>query len=409
MDDKHEFRLRRQAIRLRLKGTPHKLILQKVQRSRAWLSKWQNRFDQYGVAGLRSHSRQPHHSPSACPPPLVRLIVQTRRRLVQQTVGLIGPRAIQRELRKLRLGKRLPSLATIKRVLHTQHLVGTATEARRAYFPKPLTTVAGILHALDWTCRYLERGPKVYAFHTLNLRTRACVQTIAGDKSGQTVRKHCLMSWQSLGIPQFLQLDNDAAFCGGYKGARVCGHFIRLCLFLGIELIFLPMAEPERNGEVEKLNGLWGQAFWERRRFTSLAHVERASPAFVQWYMTEYAPPLLGDRTPSQAQRGEPKQRLSATQVRHLPEPLPITAGRIHFIRQVKPDGTIAVFNETWEVSQRLAGQYVWATIITHCRRLEIWYQRGAQHEWRLRKSYRYDIAETVARLKPEFARAKRV
>jgi len=406
MDEQQELRLRRQAMRLRLQGNPHTVILKKVQRSPSWLSKWQTRFDQQGFAGLRSHSRRPHHAPQTYAPRIVRLIVQTRRRLVKQKVGLIGARAIQRELRRV-LGKQTPSRTTIKRVLHTHGLVITATEATRSYFPKPLTTLTGTLHALDWTCRYLEDGPKVYAFHTLNLRTRACTQTIAADKSSTTVVRHCLHTWKTLGIPRFLQLDNDAAFCGGYKAPRVFGQFVRLCLSFGLELIFLPIAEPECNGEVEELNGLWGHAFWERHRFASFGWVERASPAFVDWYMTTYAPPFLADRTPWQAQRREPKRRLTATQIAHLPEPLPITAGRVHFIRRVKPDGTITILNETWKVSKRLAGKYVWATVITHCRRLEIRYQRSAQHDWSLRKTYAYDLPELVARLKPEFAHPK--
>ena len=406
MDEKQELRLRRQAIRLRLKGIKSKRILEKTCRSRFWLSKWQKRFNQQGASGLHSHSRQPHHTPTACSPPIVQLIVQTRRRLVKQSVGLIGARAIRHELRKV-LGKQTPSLPTIKRVLQTHGLVSTPTEASPAYFPKPLTTVEGTLHAMDWTCRYIEEGPKVYAFHALNLRTRACSQTIAADKSSATVIRHCLNTWKTLGIPQFLQLDNDAAFCGGYKAPRVFGQFVRLCLYLGLELIFLPIAEPECNGEVEELNGLWGHAFWERRRFTSFERVCRASPAFVHWYMTDYAPPVLADVTPKQAQRLEAKRRLTATQIAHLPDPLPLTAGRIHFIRKVKPDGTLAILNETWKVSKRLAGKYVWVTVITHCRRLDIWYQRSAQHDWRLLKTCAYDIPETVARLKPEFAHSK--
>lgn len=409
MDDRQELRLRRKAIRLRLKGIPHKVILEKVHRSRGWLSKWQKRFDRQGTPSLRSRSRRPHHTPNACSPQIVRLIVQTRRRLVKQKVGLIGARAIRRELRKLGRGKQTPSLATLKRVLQTHGLVSISTEMSPPYFPKPLTTVHGTLYALDWTCRYLEDGPKVYAFHTLNLCTRACSQTIAADKSSATVVRHGVNTWKTVGIPQFLQLDNDAAFCGGYKAPRVFGQFVRLCLYLSIELIFLPIAEPECNGEVEELNGLWGHAFWERRRFASFAHVCRASPAFVHWYMTDYAPPVLADLTPSQAQRREPKRRLTASQAAHVSDPLPITAGRIHFIRKVKPDGTIAVLNETWKVSKRWAGKYVWATIITHCRRLDIWYQRSAEHDWRLLKTCAYDTlrAETVARLKPEFARPK--
>ena len=407
MDEKQEFRLRRQAISWWLKGVQSKTILEKVHRSRFWLSKWQHRFDQQGTSGLHSLSRRPHHTPTACSPRLVRLIVQTRRRLVKQKVGLIGPGAIRRELRKQGLGKQLPSPSTIQRVLQAHGLGATPTEALPAYFPKPLRTVAGVLHALDWTCRYLEEGPKVYAFHTLNLRTRACSQTIAADKSSPTVIRHCLETWKTLGIPQFLQLDNDAAFCGGYAAPRVFGQFVRLCLYLGLELIFLPIAEPECNGEVEELNGLWGHAFWERQHFASFGRVARASPTFVRWYMTDYAPPVLGGLTPKQAQRYECRRRLPASQIAHLPEPLPITAGHVHFIRKIKPDGTIAILNEPWKVSKRLAGKYVWATIITHCRRLEIWYQRSARHEWRLLKTYGYAIPETVARLKPEFAHSK--
>jgi putative transposase len=403
MDEKQEFRLRRKAIRMRVQGSTQQEILARVHRGRAWLSKWQTRFEQQGVSGLHSRSRRPTHTPTIYSSRIRQLIVQTRRRLVKRKVGLIGARAIRRELRKVIGGKSLPSLSTIKRVLRKRGLIARASQPRRVYFPKPLQVLSGSLHALDWTCRYLEEGPKIYAFHTLNLHTRACTQTIATDKSYETVRTHCLDTWKSLGIPQFLQLDNDAAFCGGYKAPRIFGRFVRLCLALDIELIFLPIAQPECNGEVEELNGLWGHAFWERRHFTSFAQVCRTSPTFTQWYMTEYVPPFLIDITPKQAQGRETLHRLTAKHVSHLPHPLPITAGRIHFIRQVKPDGTITVLNESWKVSKRLAGKYVWATLLTHCRRLELWYQRSAHHPWRLLKNRVYDISETVARPKPEF------
>lgn len=399
MDEQHELRLRRKAIRLHLRGLPVTKILKVVQRSKAWFSKWAHRFEQFGAAGLKSRSRRPHHQPTASAPSLVRAIVRTRRRLVRQRVGLIGPRAIQREFE--RLGGVVPSLTTIKRVLRQHGLIPTAPAP--SYFPRPLEGLDGVLHAIDWTCRYLEDGVKVYAFHTLNLRTRACVQTIAADKQGRTVIAHLLQTWQTLGIPAFLQLDNDAAFCGGYKTPRRIGQVVRLCLYLGIELIFLPVAEPDRNGEVEELNGLWSRAFWQRQRFSSFRQVQRASPRFVQWYATCYAPPALAGKTPTQAQRAEHPRRLTPAQVRRLPDTLPITAGRIHFIRRVQTDGTIAFLSETWRVGRRFAGRYVWATITTHRHRLDIWYQRSAQSDWRLIKRFAYPLPEPVKRRKPEF------
>ena len=354
MDDKLEFQLRRKAIRLWLQGQKPKTILQKIPRSRAWLNKWQHRFKTGDSDQLKSQSRRPQRSPTRCPPRIVRLVIQTRQRLVKQRIGVIGARAIRRELKRLGLRHDLPATTTIKRILRQQGLVKATPNAPPTYFPKPLTTLSGVLHAIDWTCRYLTDGPKVYAFHTLNLRTRACAQTIASNKNGDTVITHLLHTWKTLGIPDFLQLDNDAAFYGSYKVQRHFSRVVRRCLYLGIELIFLPVAEPECNGEVEQLNGLWSQAFWERRLFASLVRVQRASPAFVQWYMTQYAPPYLGEQTPTQAQRREARRRLTPAQIADWPERFPITAGRVHFIRKVAVDRKSTRLNSSHERLSRM-------------------------------------------------------
>ena len=196
MDEKQEYRLRRKAVRMRLRDSAAHKILAKVHRSRAWLSKWQKRFEQQGISGLHSRSRRPVHTSAIYSPRMRQLIVQTRRRLVKQKVGLIGARAIRREVRKVSGDKSLPSLSTIKRVLRQRGLLAQPHQTKRVYFPKPLQVVSGSLHALDWTCRYLEDGPKIYAFHTLNLHTRACTQTIATDKNYETVRAHSLYTWK---------------------------------------------------------------------------------------------------------------------------------------------------------------------------------------------------------------------
>jgi len=239
----------------------------------------------------------------------------------------------------------------------------------------------------------------------LNLRTRAMTQTLADNKSLTTVYQHVLESWKTLGIPQFLQTDNDAIFCGGYKVQRVFGYFMRLCLFVGLELIFLPYAEPKRNSAVEQLNGLWGgPAFWHRHHFRCPGDVRRLSPVFIAWYMDDYTPPALEGLTPGQAQRRERRPRLARALLQAIPDPLPITAGRVHFIRLVQPDGTIRILNEYWRVGKRLAGHYVWATLTTHRHALAVWHRRSAHHDWTLIKHMAYEIAEPVRRLQPNFA-----
>ena len=154
MDEKKEFQLRRKAIRMHLQGKARQEILAQVDRSRAWLSKWQKRFEQHGLSGLHGHSRRPHKMPTRYSSSIVKCIVQTRRRLVKQKVGLIGARAIRRELCKVIGSTSLPSLSTIKRVLGQHDLIAHSLQPKGAYFPKPLQVVSGRLHALDWTCRY---------------------------------------------------------------------------------------------------------------------------------------------------------------------------------------------------------------------------------------------------------------
>ncbi len=408
MDERHERRLRRKALRLTLRGVRREEILQCIARSSSWLHKWQKRFAQFGWPGLHSYARRPQRLACRYAARTRRLVVQARLRLVKRKVGLIGPKAIQQELRTAKLLRRVPSISTLRRILHDHGLIKQPRPSPRVYFPQPTPTPHYLLHAMDWTARYLEGGPKVFAFHTIELQTHAIAQTLSTDKSGLTVRGHALKAWQTLGLPDGLQMDNDSAFSGGSKAPRLFGDFVRLCLALGIEPIFLPVGEPKRNGVVERLNGLWSHAFWNRRHFRSVAHVKRAGPDFAAWYEHHYYPPALNGLAPCQARRPGRRLRLTEKALRVLPSELPITAGRLHFIRRVEEGGMIRVLNEPWKVDKRLAGQYVWATIVTHKRRLEMYHWRCAGEGARLVKVVRYEIHEPVARLNPCFKRRER-
>ncbi len=409
MDEKRERYLRRTAIRLRLQGRRTNAVLQGVRRGRTWLSKWYRRYQHWGWAGLRSQSRVPHYSPHQYPASVRRLIVRVYRHLQQRRVGLSGISAVYDELRQQHRLRPTPSPSTIKRVLRQAGVFKKcAVRADAVYYPWPRATAQYTLHASDWTARYLRGGAKVYAFHTLDLTTRACTQTIHPDKTTASVIAHAKKVWKTQGIPEGLQLDNDSAFNGGYKAPRIFGRFVRLCLYFGIEPIFIPVGEAERNGDVEQVHRLWGKAIWRRQQFTSVRHVQRSTPKFEAWYLDEYRPPKLNGQTPRQAQRTRARHRLTERAWREVPEPLPLTAGRIHFIRQVDAQGDIALLNEIWHVDKRLVGQYVWATLWTHKQQLDIYHRRSAHSAVRQLKTYPYSISEPVHPLKPEFKRQVR-
>jgi putative transposase len=403
-----EIAYRRRAIRLTLKGKRPSEILQQVPRTRQWLHKWQGRFEHGGWAGLASHDRRPHHSPHAYHRAARAVVVQVRRRLARGCVGLVGARAVQQEIRRSRLLRPVPSLGTINRWLKETGLIEHVPPApEKVYYPAPGVGPGVVLQAMDWIARYLEGGEKVFVFHTVDTHTRALQQTIKPDKTVASLLGHVGEVWQRLGMPDFLQLDNDSAFTGGQRTPRCFGAFVRLALSLGIELIFTPPAEPKRNGLVEGLNGLWASKFWDRHHFRSLPEVVRQSQKFTAWYAHHYFPPALEGLTPAQAQRRVPSRRLTPAQVRSLPQHLPLTAGRLHFIRRVSATGEISFLGERWKVGKRLAHQYVWATVSTHAQRLEIYHRCSARGAARLVKTYGYAIAAGVRRVQPEYRRRR--
>jgi transposase len=405
MNEQHEYQLRRRAIRLTLQGHSRQAILARIPRSPAWLSKWLRRFDKRGWQGLRSRSRARLHHSARYSDHTRHLVVATRQRLQKRRITLSGPQAIQDELRQAHLLKRVPSLATIKRILHDAGLIHHPRPPKRSYFPQPTPSSTYVLHAMDWTARYLRGGAKLFVFHTVDVQTRALRQTLHTDKSGATVQAHALAAWQQLGLPSGLQLDNDAAFNGGYKVPHVFGAFVRLCLYVGIEPIFLPVGEPKRNSVVERLHGLWSQTFWRTHRFDTLAAVRRAAPQFVRFYTQHYHPPALQEATPGQAQEQVTRRRLTAEQVALLPSEMPLTAGRVHFLRLVNTQGQITLLNESWTVGKGLAGQYVWATISTTRRRLMIYHRQSPQARVRLVREFRYALHEQVVPLSVQFQR----
>jgi hypothetical protein len=403
-----EIRYRRRAFTLFDKGKSPTEILSLIPRSRSWLFKWKLRFEHDGWQALDSLSTAPHHSPQQYTPAAVSLILRVRQRLAKSRVGMVSARAIQQELLRLRLCKPPPSQTTIKRWLRQAGLIGAETEPdQAAYYPALPPADEFVTFSCDWVARYLTGGEKVFVFHTIDLQTHALAQTIRADKSTTSTCQHLLTACTELGLPDFLQLDNDAAFTGLGRHPRLFGHFVRTALYLGIELIFIPPAEPERNHVVERVNGLWVSSFWEKDHFASRRELLRKSRKFLTWYET-YAPPALGGLTISQARRKPRRHKLSRRHIRQLPQALPLTAGRLHFIRRVNEQGAIDILKEQWKVSRSLVGQYVWATLDTRRKKLFIYHRRSARAQPRLIRHYAYEIVERVERPRPEYQRRTR-
>lgn len=404
-----EQELRREAIRRRLNGERRRDICQDLERSTRWFDKWWAEFKSDPQTDFADRSRAPLTVSSMATPALERLVIQVRQAFESANHGLIGARAIWGKLIELKV-KPLPSVATIQRILARHGLtppVGVATET--AYYPWLPVWDVNAVHATDIITKHLRGGAEIQNFHTLDVFTQAACLTQHLDKTSATTCAHLLTAWKKLGLPWLHQFDNEAAFCGGHRHWRIIGRVVRLCLFCGVEPFFTPIYEPKRNHQVETFHSLWCQAFWSRQTFTDLAHVRAQTPVFTRWYHHHYRPPCLEGRTPAQMRSGLSTPKLTTDLRRLIPDfqaqRLPLTAGRVHFMRKVDTTGSVEFLNERWLVGSKWMGEYVRATINTANQTLTISHKASDEADWRLIKTRIFRIKESVHDLLPQFKR----
>jgi transposase InsO family protein len=317
--------------------------------------------------------------------------------------AFIGAPTIRTELKRTSL-RPVPSGVAIERALKRRQLTHPHQPRQHpneptAYCPLPVAQQANEVQSMDIVTRYVLGGERVCSFHLLDLATHYPYLGQYADKSAASARAFLVAAWQTIGLPKLLQIDNEATFCGGHRHKRVFSQVVRLCLSLGVEVVFIPVYSPRKNSVIESFNSDWVQAFWQRERFRDLAHVQAESPIFERWYRTRYEPPALKGLTPTEARLGFMPCRLPADF--NLAERLPLTAGKVHFIRLVNSQGQIKVLNETWMAEEKLAGEYVWVTLSTAEQRLSIYHQRTVHAARELVTEYDYPINEEVQPLVP--------
>jgi hypothetical protein len=201
-----------------------------------------------------------------------------------------------------------------------------------------------------------------------------------------------------LGIPVLQQFDNEAAVRGGQSHRRVIGQVVRLCLFVGVEVLFIAEHEAKRNHWVEGFHALGVKAFWSRKRFRHVGDV----PALLSLALS--APSLAG-KTPMQMRRGFQAVRLTAGLRRLIRHRLSISQGRVYFIRKVDVMGKVHMLNETWSIGRPWIGEYVWGVVDTAQQTLSFWHKPQPQAAWKHIKTRPYRLIEIVHPLLPEFRR----
>jgi putative transposase len=363
---KKKQRDREHAIKSYLKGESITAIAHKLGRSRPWVYKWVERYQARGEASQwqEDQTRCPHSNPRQLPGAVVEAVKLARLSLYNQ--GLFcGAQAISWELEALQVSP-LPSLRTISRIISREGLTHRRTgryEPKGKRYPSLISQHANDVHQSDYVGPCYLSGPlRFYSMNSVDIATGRCAVTPVFNKAAQSAIDAIWSNWWRLGIPKHQQVDNELVFYGSHRHPRGMGCLIRLCLAQNVELWFIPMAEPWRNGVVEKFNDHYRGGFLRRVLMQGAEELYRESLIFEAKHNTRYRYTKLQGRTPQMA-LGQTEIRLpkSPTAPKHpLPKP---ESGRYHLVRFIRGDAVLDVFGEKFRLPPEVVYEYVIATV----------------------------------------------
>ena len=223
------------------------------------------------------------------------------------------------------------------------------------------------------TPRYIKGFGVIISVNRIDVYTAMANLEQYQSKGADSVISFITDDWKAFGIPRYLQVDNEASFRGSLYHSRTFGKLTRFCLNFGVELVFIPFNEPWRNAHIESFNSRFDKLLWQPEVFKDLDQIRSESKKFRDKH----------NNYQKYRKNTFSKQNTKSYKTRYLPDDfkfdlsrhLPITRGRLHFVRSVNEKGNVNVLNEDFYVDKNLSFEYVWIVLNTQDQTLKIWYQ----------------------------------
>ena len=290
MDTDEEYRI--VAVNRCAKGEKRTDICKDLNRSKGWLSKWVNRSKTGKKDWYKSKSKAPKNPGKKTRTGIENAVVNVRKTLMDGSeyeskyLG-VGSDAIQYRMHNLGFSDHeTPSTSTINRIVKKHKLnVNKRERYKRVKSKKRYTILNPIrineMHQMDFVGPRFIKG--YAAFSSLNLIDVVSnqVHTEQNDsKSMDAVLAFLIQYWTNNSIPIYVQVDNGMNFYGDFKHPRIFSRFTRLCLYVGIEVVFIAPSCPWMNGSIENFNKWFGQKFWDEEIFVNLKDMRTKSIHF---------------------------------------------------------------------------------------------------------------------------------
>lgn len=373
--------LRIKAVKQHLAGQSPKVICQELSMSKRWLFKWIKRYQSRKRDWFKEKSKTPYTIYRKTSPEIEKKVVTIRRFLEESKVSQIGAINIQYQLQILQ-EKEIPQVWTINRILRRNHLV---SPREKRYQPKgkpypifpdrPLRP--NTLHQFDIVGpRYIKGDGCFYAHNLMDIGSHRVAVNPKRSKIHQEVALSLKDTWETIGMPSFLQLDNQLCCRGSNRYPRSSGLVIKLCLLLGVQPIFIPLGEPWRNGCIEKFQATFEHRFFRKIRFSDFQDLYKQAKRFEIFHNQNHRYSCLNGKTPDEVLKSNPMPQ------REFPDYFSwdnlkarVRQGNIHLIRFIRSNRILDIFGEKFQVDRSLVYEYVRATIIVKEQKIKLFHQ----------------------------------
>jgi putative transposase len=286
------------------------------------------------------------------------LVLQLRRELRQESdLGFYGAEAIREALAKQKV-QPLPSLRTIGRILRRRGVLDGRQRVRRKAPPLgwylPEVAAGGKeLDSLDAVEGLkIKDGPLVEVLNGVSLHGGLVSSwPQEGCVTARAVTNALTQRWQEFGLPGYTQFDNGTIFQGSHVHPDVVGRVSRMCLSLGVAVVFAPPRETGFQASIESYNGSWQVRVWGRFQHGSLGELCDRSQRHVDALRRHRAERIAA---------APPRRRFPKGWELDLKRPL---RGRLIYLRRTDGSGTAEVLGRRFEVDRNWLNRLVRAEV----------------------------------------------
>jgi hypothetical protein len=354
-----ESQLRQEAISRHLAGEKVSRITRSLDKSRQWFYFWFERYQSGKTDWYLEQSRAPKRIPAKVDSQTEQMVISIRRQLESTSYSQVGAISIQYEF--YRLGLKPPPVWTINRIIAHSGMKKQGPRSRICLKEYPELFIH--THQLDLVGpRYLKGDGRFYSVNIIDICCHSCHTKPVRNKSSDQILQTVVEFWQSHGMPDALQMDNELAFRGSNRHPRSFGSVVRFSLSQGVAPVFIPIKEPWRNGMIERFNYLYDQRFLKGMTYQNFDHLVHCAKEFDLFHNSHHRYSSQQHKTPDEL-CNQLFTSIPYTGSAHLMKKIPLEKGVVYFIRFIRSDLQLRLITESFKVEESLKYCYVVAEV----------------------------------------------